>query len=238
MSRNNRQRKSKRNYKKYKNRQSSKRNNYTKFHKYPFKIDRIYAMGGVADSLYVKLCSGFRYELTTGTFKADETFKLNSIADPAGTISAVKPDYHDQYNALYRKYCVNGVLLDITLMNEGADPVEVCFFPTMDGTAMTNLDTIEKARSMANSKWFYVNVPGSNEVKHFKKYYSISQIAGNYLNDDAFYGASLTGDPTRIAYMVMSTINALRDDTDIDLIMSVKMVQYVRLFEKQIIHNA
>lgn len=180
---------------------------------------------GIPDSIYTKLAIALSHNQITGTYDEDYLI-MNSINDPCGSYSNVRPLWYTEYMSMYDKYKVMAAKVYFQIYNAG-DAVEIVTWPSDDPTASSSMDE-SKCRFGARMQITGNNL---NSTKTINKYYNFRRIAGEDMTD-ADYEAGAGSDPLKKIYLHICYINALRDGTAIDLHLKIYMIQYVKFFNR------
>lgn len=116
---------------------------------------------------------------TAGVCGTQKEWQLNSLQSPE-TSGGHQPYGFDQLAALYARYRVYAVTLDIVLNNPNADGLGMaCTIVSSENSGFSTLTgkTLWNVNEQPMSKVYYVNNTGS-QVAHFKQYLSMAAIDG------------------------------------------------------------
>lgn len=135
-----------------------------------------------------------------GVFPVPQAMSLNSLYDPDITGFGHQPYGYDQMTALYRRYLVSGVKVDITFTDPSADGM-VCGVMVQSSGAGGSLSGIQPAiiKEQPLSWICPINNTGS-QVRHFRQYLPLPKIEGlkrvQWIANQDQYGALVTASPT------------------------------------------
>lgn len=90
-------------------------------------------------------------------------FRLNSIFDPDKTSTGHQPRGHDQWSAMYKKYCVVGAKVKVEPLVAGITNIDAVLYGYCDDDDQAEFYTVEDLRelNMNHSKYKYVQLGDS-----------------------------------------------------------------------------
>lgn len=149
-----------------------------RFIRRPYK-SRMYRSLGIPKARFTKLkwSAHYQFNLGAGT-GATADFKINSCYDPVAAIGGTQPYYFDQYSAMYQRYRVYGVKINIIAAAQCATAGTI--WPSMllshycdSAPAWGTIDVAATAKGNVLRM-----IPlGQNKV-FISKYYDLSKVTG------------------------------------------------------------
>lgn len=157
------------------------------------------AFTGIPDAMLIKLKYTTFFTLS-GTPTGSWKFRGNSIHDPDLTGTGGQPLGHDQWEAFYEKYCVNGSKIQLQFLNDSttAAPGNVLLnVVPMDDNVSRSYDELNSMQFNRNRMIAPVSA-GQNGV-YMSSYMSTRKLMGENTLDDVYESAFGTN-PTREWY--------------------------------------
>ncbi len=139
---------------------------------------------------------------SSGTFGSENIFRLNSLHDPDETGVGHQPYGYDQLKLLYRRYKVNGVLLEMTWTDPNQDGLSVAAMltPPLATSTLAGLG-FDQASEKPFTTTRMINNSGSQRI-YMKQYIPISTAVGitpsQFRNDLDDYQALTGASPNRV----------------------------------------
>lgn len=173
---------------------------------------------------------------TAGIFGTEFVMRLNSLYDPNFTEAGHQPYGFDSMAALYRKYIVNAVKIEILFTDPSQDGmVGGAFIQPSGGSATLTAETWESATEKPMMVTRVINNTGSQKamVKQFFKMNTIEGLSKVQYNASlSNYSALVTANPTSTPYLRIAAAN-VQDATSGYMYASVKITYYCQFWERE-----
>lgn len=159
---------------------------------------------GVPDRFYTSLAISNMRQIVTGTL-GEWYYEINNLYDPYHSMLATQPMYYDQLTAMYKRYRVHGLWLNIQFQNHLAtQPVRLVMWPD---TNTSTVYTIEEARQKKGARYLLLgrNTSGGG-LKAFTKYINFRKYFGKEIDENDYSGTG--GPPVRKMYLRIASQNA------------------------------
>ncbi|AUW34326.1 capsid protein [Circovirus sp.] len=145
---------------------------------------------------------------TAGVMGTSAKVSLNSLYDPNMSGSGHQPYGYDQITALYRRYIVSGVKINITFTNPNDDGLVVAvMIQASGGVGAIAGQTADIIKEQPLSWTHPINNTGS-QVCHFRQYLPLQKVEGlmkvQWIANQDQYGALYTASPSLQPFLLMS----------------------------------
>jgi hypothetical protein len=128
-------------------------------------------------------------------------YGLNNLFDPDFSGAGTQPLFYDQLSAMYNKYRVYSVKIELTLSNETEETCMAVFVPTIANSAGTNPEVAAMQRMAANVTLGPKS--GGNGVKVIRRRVPIAAVWGvdnRALHPEDDFSGLVTGGPNNVVY--------------------------------------
>lgn len=128
-------------------------------------------------------------------------YGLNNLFDPDFSGAGTQPLFYDQLSAMYNKYRVYSVKIELTLSNETEETCMAVFVPTIANSAGTNPEVAAMQRMAANVTLGPKS--GGNGVKVIRRRVPIAAVWGvdnRALHSEDDFSGLVTGGPNNVVY--------------------------------------
>lgn len=171
----------------------------------------------------------------TGVTGTEQSFRLNGCFDIDLTGVGHQPYGYDQMALLYGRYIVTGCDIHLEFTDPSADGMFVC--AQLQGNAATVNTTNKLYNELAersNCLCKVLNNTGSQVTRmNFKV--PINTLMGvtaeQYSRELSLYGAVISADPTQQVYVRINA-GSLRGTSGVSCVCTVKLVQYVKFYDR------
>lgn len=139
------------------------------------------------------------------TFGAENVFRLNSMFDPDFSGVGPQPQGWDQYKAIYVKYKVVAVTIEVTWTNPSTSGLIVaCQLSTPNDTITLTGTSAQTSDSRYNVEQRYLNDTGSQQTT-IKRRFDMADLAGvtpeMFRGDDQNFSAVIGVNPQRVPFL-------------------------------------
>ncbi len=169
---------------------------------------------------------------TTGYSGGEIPFRLNSLYDPyflTGSLADHQPMFYDQISALYRRYTVYQVDINLQVMNvTGTAPSLVVMF-SPSGSTWNTTGSLDPARLAEKPNCTVTRVQAGSTMKWSMKIGDIDGVPRATVMNDDLYTAQIGSNPGKTPYMRMNVSSQLAGaDTSATVEVMVNMVFHTR----------
>lgn len=160
-------------------------------------------------------------------------FRMNSLHDPDKTVTGHQPMAYDQWSALYNRYRVHAIKLEVTCVQgdnaEGASAMIALFPNPADVTVTSNYQVLE----MQNSAYTFIgNTSAGQSISKLELYLDIKKVMGlNELDDD--YTAAVGANPVKSPVVTLWAENMAGISMDIQAV--VEITYYAEFYEPKLL---
>lgn len=180
------------------------------------------------DNLFLKLPYNQRLPVFNTAILRAYSFRINSLFDPDATGIGTQPLGFDQWMNFYEKFEVRGSRIQVTVYNLSSTvTTEVIVYPSNSATAITATNTaIEQpySRKMVSAG---IN---SRAFSRMSNYITVKKLLGRQIQSVNYTGSE-SANPT--VSLFWHTLAASIDGaTNINIVMEVKLIYYVRLYKR------
>lgn len=168
-----------------------------------FRVSRPSLGSGIPNAVIMKHKYSDNFGAPISSTINTAIFHLNSLYDPYQTGVGHQPYYFDQLAALYNKYTVFGVKVDLVASCGGANTqCMIGMKAQRDTTALVNIGDLAER---PGAKWTILNSQGPQ--KRLSKYFNLAQLFGvskKAISNDGEYSAASSASPTKLYYLNIS----------------------------------
>jgi len=198
---------------------------------------------GIAQRAFVKLKSHVigGFTSTSGAVSVTEDMlKLNSCADPLGTLGSITSVGSTQWFAAYQRYRVHAAKVKITFANPTADsgPFHFAMFP--HSATQTVPTTMAQMVGQPYSRHGVMNHGGS-DPKVLSFYVTMAQVFGQSkeaIAADDTYSALVSASPSQVA-VCTAALQTLDGSSNITLaLFAVELTQWVEFYQPKLLDSA
>lgn len=164
------------------------------------------------------------------------TFRLNSLYDPNYAVGGDQPYGYDQLATLYKKYKVNGALLEVVFTDPDQDGMFVAVqlqTPSASDTALTN-----KSSAVLREQPMTVVRTIQNSGKQravIKQYIPLSTVSGitklQFMADADLFSAVTTTNPVTVPRAQIA-VGSNREVTNATVVCRVSITYYATLYDR------
>lgn len=200
---------------------------------------RVKNIAGLSEEVYLPMVYSQLYSFqcgTLGVFGTEQVWNLNSTFDIDLTGTGHQPYLRDQYAALYAKYKVLAVKINITCSDPSADGLVVAFqLSPPAGTVALAGQTPTTVGERPDTDLKYINNTGAQRVV-FNRYRSIQSLSGltklQFGADLSQYCANVNSDPAAIPKLRVAAadLNAPVGQAVVKLVF--RFTQYVKWYDR------
>lgn len=169
-----------------------------------------------------------------GYFGTEKIYALNSLYDPDVSGVGHQPYGFDTMSALYRKYKVNGCLVELTFSDPSADgTVVAATIQPPAGTKVLQNEDVSEVKERPYTFTRSINDSGSQN-KYVKSYVPIAALSGltplQFKSDMDIYAANMGANPAAIPKLRIAASNQRSNSQDIQC--SVKLTYYCQVYDR------
>lgn len=176
--------------------------------------------------------------LTTGAagvYGTEQVYRLNSLYDPDFTGAGHQPYGYDQMIALYTKYLVSGVKVEVILTDPSADGIVVGMMvqPSTSTYTITGhgVDQI-KEKPMAITR--VINSTG-RQIQRIVQYIPLAKLEGlsrsQWHNSQDDYGAATSANPTLNCWFRIA-VGSVRGNAGDTVVARIQLTYYSKFYDR------
>lgn len=202
----------------------------------PVYKPRLVRYVGIPKFIFTKLRFTKQEQFTlTGSANTYYEYRMNSLYDPELALSTGQPYYFDQYTAMFNRYRVNAVKIEVTISSSSSTTnlyhPTVVMTPYCDSAPgwLTHQTMMNVKRAIKR-----VIIPGQT-VTTMSRYYDNSAVAGTtkreYTSDDVFQ-AMTSANPSK-EMRVQVNVNNNDATASITFTMLVRLTYYAKFYDEK-----